>query len=104
MTNRIYLKDLISEFKAFTDWKYDPWGSCMTVLFDVCAHIDLATPENAEVGFLEKVEYRAGAAGSCVEDDHWEYLLDDAHLGDVIRFGCILERYRSKLVVAGKDY
>jgi hypothetical protein len=104
MNNHMYLKDLKSEFKLCTDWRYDPWGSTMAVLFDVCAAIDLRLSDSQTCGFLDSVEYSAGLGGSHVEDEMWSEIFEDAHTGDLIRFGCILERYRAKLVLAGRDY
>jgi hypothetical protein len=99
----MYLKDLKSEYRLMAD-SGDRWGSVMLVLFDVCAEIDNRINENAVCGFLEKVGYSAGLGGSHVECEIWHEIFKDAHTGDLIRFGAILDRYRAMLVLAGEDY
>lgn len=101
MANRLYTTDIIKEFKIFTDWEYDPWGECMSLLFDVCGELKHRNPG---IGILSTLDYSPGLGCGRDPESQWFEMLQDVHTGDLVWLARLFGRYADKLKLAGKDY
>ncbi len=92
--------ELMAEFRRAEDWRYDPWGSAMSVLFDLCDrlyHRDGETPA--------EWHYQPGISGPALEpDSYWFEIFRDTSSAVLITFGHTLHRYIERLRMAGRDY
>jgi len=101
ITENYYLSDLRGLLRM-DDIKYDPWGTVMGALFDVCAEIYTRNP-SADI--LATLEYSPGAGCDPREiESHWFFVYQSTDTGTLIRWARILDRYRALLALAGKDY
>jgi len=89
--------ELIEEFKLATDWRYDPWGSAMAVLFDLAEYLYMQDTVPEAWGF------RPGA-GEIVPEGYWLPIFNASDPAMLIEFGNVLNRYTDKLRSAGKNY
>lgn len=78
---------------------YDPWGWCMSWLFDVAAAISLRGLE-----VPPELQYRAGAAGPVIDDDYREEGLAELSDAALIWGARVLNRYAVGCKRAGLDY
>jgi len=91
--------ELIEEFKLAEDWRYDPWGSAMGVLFDLAEYLYVRDM------VPEAWEFRPGAGKIVPEvESYWYPLFSASDPATLIEFGNILNRYTAKLRSAGQDY
>lgn len=91
--------DLITEFRGATDWRYDPWGSCLECWFDVAAELWMRDAVPATW------DYSPGAAEDPREaESYWSDWFREIPTDALVTFGNLLDRYSNKLRAAGKDY
>lgn len=95
--------NLLDEFKIAEDWRSDrhgdPYGSAMSVLFDIAAELNIR--DEVPASWL----YRPSPMGDDREpDSYWYDLTCNAGTQELIDFGNILSRYIDKLKVAEMDY
>ena len=85
------------EFKMAEDWRGDPWGCATIVLFEVAAELWVRDECPPQWGYSLASDPRD-------IESYWFDVLDEAQTDDLIHFGNVLERYRAKLKLQGKDY
>ena len=122
--------DRIAEIAGADDWDYDPWGTSMSLFFDVASVLDMSdvagivtTEPFARWNFrpapftavpsIEDVAARADDFSEGEWADDYSYAeislaaamqADEITQDDLIYAGDVLDRYTALLRRAGKDY
>lgn len=93
-------KDLVAEFRIAEDWRDDPWGTSMSVWFQVAAEL---YARGTKIPF--HWNYTAGASNDPREpESYWFDVLQDCESDTLREFGNMLFVYSRKLSALGYDY
>jgi hypothetical protein len=77
----------------------DPWGTCMSWWFATAAELF-----ERGVYLPGGWQYRPSPMGAIDPDAYESPIVAEATDDDLLRFGCLLDRYTSKLKASGKAY
>jgi hypothetical protein len=93
------LKQFKKEFRL-TDYKYDPWGECMSAWFECAGQMN-----KRGLYIPHEWQYRPSPLGDCTDPENYWYSIF-AHCGknQLLAIGQLLHRYDQYLRFKGRNY